>query len=151
MSTERGPILTATAGAMFVEFSRAAAVLFPAATSAADAAAARREARVSGGVPERIVPFVKASAARFAARVNSAAANATDAPFDAALIADAATPIGSAEYRDATAVAVVLMDAASVASTVIVTVEEPSTFVDMVGTTVKFKGVAPAAALFITS
>ncbi len=129
---------------MFVEFISKEAAFFPAATSAADAAAEKR-------APARTVPFVKVSAARFAARVKAAAVSVTEVPFDAALMTAVVTPIGSAEYSDAIAVAVVLTDAASVASTLIVTVAEPSAFVEMVGMTVNVEGATSAAALFIAS
>jgi hypothetical protein len=126
----------------------------PAAMSAAEVTAANREARVDGGVPVTIVPLAKASAiaaARFAARTNPAVALATAAPFDAALTAAADTPAGSAAYDDADAVVVELTDAAKFASTRIVTVIDPSVFVEIIGITVTLEGATPPVAACIAS
>jgi hypothetical protein len=146
--------VTTAVGTMVVAFTRAAAPLFPAARSAADAAAARREASDTCGVPVSIVPFAKtsdAAAARFAASVKPAVASTTAAPLDAAFTAAAVTPTGSVEYKDAGVLAVELIDAANSAYTRIVTDNEPSELAERAGTTVMFAGATPPVAVKIAS
>ena len=141
-------------GATLEALTSAAALLLPAAMSTADVAAAKREARVDGGVPVTIVPLANASAitaTRFAARFNPAVVPATAAPFDAALTAVAVIPAGSAAYDDADTVVVELTDAEKPARTRIVTVIVPSVFVEVEGTTVKLYGTTPPVAACIAS
>ena len=143
-----------TFGAMLEALTIAATLLLPAAMSAADVAAAKREARVDGGVPVTIVPLANASAiaaARFAARFSPAVVPATAAPFDAALTAVAVIPAGSAAYDAADAVAVELNDAENTAFTRIVTITDPSMLVDAVGETDIFEGATPPVAISIAS
>lgn len=102
------PTSAVTVGAMLDAFASAAKRLFPAATSAVDAAAARREANDAGGEPVRSVPSANAfavAAARFAARATPAAASITAVPFEASATAATLAPSGSAAYKAAAAVA----------------------------------------------
>ena len=140
--------MTTAVGTMAVALTIAAAPLFPAARSAADVAAARREEREEGGVPVSIVPFARksaAAAARLAASVKSAVASVTAAPLDVAFTAAADTPAGSAEYKEAGALAVELISAVNSAYTRIVTFTEPSELAETAGTTVMFVGAKPPA------
>lgn len=146
--------MTTAVGTMAVALTIAAAPLFPAARSAADVAAARREEREEGGVPVSIVPFARkseAAAARLAASVKPAVASVTAAPLDVAFTVAADTPAGSAEYKEASALAVELISAVNSAYTRIVTFTEPSELAETAGTTVMFVGAKPPVAVMIAS
>jgi hypothetical protein len=154
ISTVADPTSTAVDGSKFEALTSAAILLLPEAVRAADAAAARREASGTSGVPVRIVPFAKAperTAARLAADVKPAAALITAAPLEAAFTAATVTPAGSAAYDAADAVAVELSDAENIAFTRIVTITDPSMLVYAVGETDIFEGATPPVAISIAS
>jgi hypothetical protein len=154
MPTLADPISATAVGTKLEALMSAATLPLPAAKRAEDATDARREASDTCGVPVRIVPFAKAPArvaARFAATIKPAAASVTAAPLDAALTAAAVTPAGSATYDVADAVAVEFTDAENSACIRIVTVINPSVFVEMIGITVTLEGATPPVAIVIAS